>query len=344
MQDSYAQSNQVFYDERQRLAEERAAAIESIKTQSAIDEKTQRDTQSKDYASRSTSLVTSGGGFLGATQSQEGVLQNLKATFDQEHSALITNRDAAIAAANSAYNDKDFAVAKELASNAKDLQNEIYKRQTDFADQQLKIASANRAQSEYDLGITDKKIQAYATMDDATFKKQDPADIAAADAAYYPGYTNQLRQTNQKVLQGKTLQEDVNLKKDIQTLINETPIGQTIKLADGSTYKGLKKPPAAPGAKSGTISNGVAFQLGVPSLAGKDESDVILSLSLNNAPDWYIQYYKNSAPDVFKNLTKSQLNEDWGIFKQQPDIQAYANSAAVTKRINKVDDTSSSLY
>ncbi len=244
LQAAYAQSNAVYQQEQARLATERTATIGDIKTQSEIDQQNQAKQQNQDYASRSTSLVTSGGGFLGATQSQQGVLQNLKGTFDAEHQALIAKRDAAVNAAQSAYNDKDFAAAKELANNAKDLQNQIYTRQTDFADQQLKIASENRAQTEFNMGITDKKVAGYANMSDAQFAAQNPADIAALDAQYYPGYTAAARTIAKQALDVKTRTDAVNLDANIMDIRLKTPLGQKITLG-GQTYTGLKQDTAS---------------------------------------------------------------------------------------------------
>jgi len=153
---SYAASNALLQQEQQNLADRNTQNINDIKTQSAIDEGAQKNTQDASYASRSTNLVTSGGGFLGATQSHEGVLQNLKNTFDTEHTALITKRDAAVNAAQSAYEDKNFALAKEQVQNAKDLQTQITSTKNTYADQQLKIAQENRAQATFDQTVKDQ--------------------------------------------------------------------------------------------------------------------------------------------------------------------------------------------
>lgn len=188
LQSAYAQSNAVLQAEQARQAELRTQTINDIKTQSAIDEVGQANRQNFDYGARSTSLITSGGGFLGATQSQQGVLQNLKGTFDAEHTALIAKRDAAVNAANAAYSDKDFALAKELANNAKDLQNQIYKTQSDFADQQLKIAAANRAQTEFDMGITNQWLSIASKYPGAGINSADTFDSVQQKIRNSPEY------------------------------------------------------------------------------------------------------------------------------------------------------------
>jgi hypothetical protein len=221
------------------LAERRKLEVDSIKSEFDVAQKGQEVRQGQDYAARSTSLVTSGGGFLGATQSQEGVLQNLKGTFEAEKTALMSKREAAILAANSAYEDKDFALAREKTKLATDLQKEIYTRQQDYADMTLKIASANRAQTEFDMGITDKKVASYAMMDDYTFAAQDPGEIAKLDAQYYPGYTENARIVAKKALDTKTKKEAVSLDADILDMRLKMPAGQKFTL-NGQSYTGLK--------------------------------------------------------------------------------------------------------
>ncbi len=99
--------------------------------------------QGSEYASRSTNLITSGGGFLGSTQSQQGVLQNLRETQRTELSALETKKQAAILQAKNAYDDKDFTLARDLVQSAKDLETTIYNRQKDYADRAISISRYN---------------------------------------------------------------------------------------------------------------------------------------------------------------------------------------------------------
>lgn len=96
--------------------------------------------QEREYGSRSTGLVTSGGGFLGATQSQEGVLQGLRSDQRDELTALETKKQAAIQQARNAYDDKDFALARELVKSAKDLENTIYTRKNAYSDKAIQLS------------------------------------------------------------------------------------------------------------------------------------------------------------------------------------------------------------
>ncbi len=337
---AYKQERAQIQAEQAALAERRLTEVQGIKTDFDIAKQAQDLRQEGDYAGRSTQLVTSGGGFLGATQSQQGVLQNLKGTFDTEKSALMAKREAAINAANQAYEDKDFALARELSKNARDLQSEIYSRQKDVADQALRLSSETRAQSTFERSFADDKAKAYAMLSDDEYKKLTPMQKNEVDKFFTPGYMDTFRKINQEVAKGKTIENDLLMRGRLQTLINNTPAGQKITLADGTSYMGMKKPTSS--SISGIISPSIATQLGVPSLAGKDESDVILSLNLKNAPQWYREYYKQANPqgwELIKN-NSNMINMDWEIFKSQPDIEAYKNSSVVTKR---VDDSGSIL-
>lgn len=335
LKNAYAADNAQIQAQQAALAERRANEIAGIKTEFDIAKGAQEVGQERDFGARATSLITSGGGFLGGTQSQQGVLQNLRGTHETEKTALMAKREAAILAANTAYEDKDFALARELSKNAKEIQNEIYRRQKDYADQTLALTRENRAQTEFDMGIADKKIQSYSLMSDEDFANIDPATIADMDSVYgSPGYTKRLRDVNKKALDIKNTDDEVSLQIKIQNLVNDTPAGKKFTI-NGKTYAGLKT--SGSGSTAGQITPTKAFQLGIPSLAGKKESEVVESLNYNNPPLWYYEFYKTSAPEIFTQLTPAQLLEDWKLFKAQPDIEAYRNSAVVSGRIQGED-------
>lgn len=239
LKNAYAADNAQIQAQQAALAERRANEIAGIKTEFDIAKGAQEVGQERDFGARATSLITSGGGFLGGTQSQQGVLQNLRATHETEKTALMAKREAAILAANTAYEDKDFALARELSKNAKEMQNEIYRRQKDYADQTLALTRENRAQTEFDLNIAKDKIEAYAKMDDEQFKSIDPNEFAKYDQYYYPGYTEDARLISKKAATLKTDQDQVDLDYKILTARLNVDAGKTFKLG-GVTYTGMK--------------------------------------------------------------------------------------------------------
>lgn len=335
-------SNKLLTDRMNQMDEAYKADIGGIKTAYEEANRLQEERQGRDYAGRSTSLVTSGGGFLGATQSHQGVLQNLTDTFTNEKNALMAKRDAALQAARDSYDGKAFAIAKEQLDLAKNTEQEIYNRQKDFAEQKLSLARENRAQQEFDLGLTDKKIEAYTALSDDEFNKLSPAQITETDKFYYPGYTANKRAIEKKAMDIKSRKDEVSLDVDILNAISKIPAGTRVTLG-GKTYVGTKAPTGT--STKGLIPGSLALQLGVPSLAGKDESDVILSLSFDTAPQWYREFYQASNPEGYALIANNPaaINADWKIFKAQPDIQAYANSATVTNRIESANSVDSKI-
>lgn len=193
--------------------------------------------QEKDYAGRSTGLVTSGGGFLGATQSQQGVLQNLSNEFEQEKQALMSKRDAAIRASRDAYSSKAFALAIQQLNLAKDAEQQLYDRQKDYAEQQLALSRENRAQSEYERGVSQDKIKAYAAMSDEEFKN---VDTSLTDTGFYSGYTRDQRKLLKQEQEIKSKKDMVSLDSNILDMRLKIPAGRKFELG-GVTYTGLKQ-------------------------------------------------------------------------------------------------------
>lgn len=311
--------------QRTALAARQAKAEANINSDYNIAKLGMEKTQEKDYAGRATSLVTSGGGFLGATQSQEGVLQNLKGTFEAEKNALLSKKEEALLASQTAYEDKDFALSTQMLQLAKDAEKEIYNRTQDYNNNLLKISSENRAQTEFDYGIADKKIQGYVNMSDQDFAKVDQNEIANLDKNYFPGYTAYKRNTEKTSNEIERISKIINIKNDV-------PAGQKFTI-NGVTYVGTKAPTG--GYKiSDPIPQFIADQIGIPQLAGQSQSDIIWSLDLGSPPLWYMQYYKNSNPtgwEVAKDRPDIIKNE-WDTFRKLPELQPFINTVKLNKR------------
>jgi len=298
----------------------------------------QGDRQEKDFAGRSTGLITSGGGFLGVTQSQQGVLQNLNDKFEIERTALVAQKNSAIRAAENAHSDKEFSLARELIAEAKGVEQEIFDRQRQHASDQLAISREERAQEEFDKGITEDKIKAFTILSDEDFANVPQEDIAALDKFFYTGYTKALREIQKSEAEGESFETSVNLQSKIQSLINKTPAGQKITLPDGTVVMGMKRAVGSSKSTSGLITAETASNLGIPSLSGKKESDIVLSLNFNEPPTWFKQYYAKKFPEFAGNPTDEKA--EWDSFKSEPDIEAYKNSAIVSSRIASAQNSS----
>lgn len=204
--------------------------------------------QEKDYAGRATGLITAGGGFLGATQSQQGVLQNLTETFQQEKNALMAKRDAALQEAANAFAENSFNIAQLKLKEAKDTEQELYNRQQDFNNQQLDLAKENRAQTEFEYGITDKRAESYANLTDELYKAVTPEQKADIDKRYYPGYLDNLQEVKSKEAEIKTAKDALDLEATILDMRLKMPYGKSFNLG-GVTYTGLKSESSGGGTK-----------------------------------------------------------------------------------------------
>lgn len=339
-------NTKLIQDQMSSMDKRRADEIAGIKASYEEAARQQGARQNQDYAGRSTGLVTSGGGFLGTTQSQQGVLQNMKVQFDQEKQALMGKRDAAIQQAQNAYDDKNFALAQQLISQAKSTEQELYNRQKDFADQQLALTKEHRAQQEFDMGIADKKIEAYSIMDDAEFARQNPNDITQIDKSYYPGYTNNARKISQQASEAKSQSDRIKLDMDIYDTLSKVPAGTKVNLG-GKTYIGLK-PAINTGTKplKGVITISRAQNAGLPeSLVGMNENDIILSMEMAKPAKWFIDNLKANWQIPNAPLDENTIKAEWEAFRNDPDIASYRNTAKLDARhsINSGDDPLANL-
>lgn len=198
--------------------------------------------QQQRYGSQATKLVTSGGGYLGYTGSQGGVLNTLNDTFVQEQQALMSKRDTALQQARDAYDSKNFDLASQQLKLAQDTQSTIYSRQKDQNDANLSYATEQRTQNTYLQGQADKQATSYASMTADQFSKVPAADIAKIDQYYYPGYTAQLNKTTQAAAAVKTSQDAVDLQSKIVDMQSKIPAGQKFTV-NGQTYTGTKSAP-----------------------------------------------------------------------------------------------------
>lgn len=157
------------------LEQQRKSEIEGINKSFDI-AKTQTEGAQKGELGTTNVALQRVGGYLGTQMSGVGVLNNLAQTHRQELSALEAKRASAIQMANSAINDKQFALAKAKAQEVKDLDQEINRRNTDFFNQTIKLSEENRQKQKaaFDMAIDTTEriapslIESIAGMDEAS--------------------------------------------------------------------------------------------------------------------------------------------------------------------------------
>jgi hypothetical protein len=214
---------------------------EDIKSSYESSAQLQAQEQQKEYAGRATNLVTSGGGFLGATQSQQGVLQNLSNTHEQEKQALMAKRDSALQEASNAFAENRFNLAQLKLKEAKDTEQEIYNRTQDYNDRLLQMAQEKRAQTQFELGITDKKAASYANLPDKEYSNISDYEKEQIDKMYYPGYLDNLQEVTSKSAEIQDRKDWLAIEKMIFDIRNSMPDGKKFTFG-GVTYTGLKVP------------------------------------------------------------------------------------------------------
>lgn len=140
--------NDLIEDRRKQLATRRKDEISGIKTSYAEQSNKQAQTQKREVGTQSMGLARIGG-FDSA--SGQAVLTNLQRVHDEEQQALQSKKDAAILAANTAYEDKDFALAEMQIKEAKAAEQQLYDRNKDMINLELAIRGEERADAQMQL-------------------------------------------------------------------------------------------------------------------------------------------------------------------------------------------------
>lgn len=117
--------------ERAALADRKAAELLNI-NEDADRLKTDTEIKQAGEVGTTSMALARAGGYLGETASHRGVLQNLADTQRRELATLENSRQDALRAANNAYEDRDFELAREKLQIARDTEQEIYNRQQEF--------------------------------------------------------------------------------------------------------------------------------------------------------------------------------------------------------------------
>lgn len=204
-------------DENKRLEDSRQAQIDAINAQKDRELASLKDTQKREAATQFVGLQRIGG-YLGGAASYQGAINNLAQTHRQEISAFEAARAAAINAANSAVNEKQFALAKAKAQEAKDIEKTIEERRQTFFKEALQLIQEQRQQETEDrlaskdrfdqsLKVVDKVAPTFATMlDDFEGTEAEAADFmfkAAKDLGVDPnlllGEVNRLQEGKKSV-------------------------------------------------------------------------------------------------------------------------------------------------
>lgn len=188
--------------------------------------------QEKQFAGRATGLVTSGGGFLGATQSQEGVLQNLTAEHEGDTLALYQKRDSAIESARNAYLEKDFQLSREKTTLARQMESAITDAKDRFASRKIAMSTEARNQSKFEQEWATNSLEQWA-LGAAPVNSRDMRRAAKAFGTTTEG-VNKLLEATKASANAKGYKAKLENLKLIADLSSSYPAGSKIPMPDGS--------------------------------------------------------------------------------------------------------------
>jgi len=292
-QDFYRSENQA---ERERLNREYEGYVRQL-----------RATQAREFAGRSTGLITSGG-YLGTTQSHEGDLSSLRRDQEAEIQALYGKKDAAVAAARKAYLEKDFALAKEKAALAKELEGTIIEAKDKSATRQL---AALTAKQNYSDKLTDNARQAVTTylnqFGAVDVEKLSPqAQLQLKAQVETAGYSwDAFRQQTKTLAQTR-----------MQNTQDQNEFRNMIASANLSISKTMLELAKNRDTRAGQLTETEAVRLGLPrQLVGKTQDELVAELQNELPPAWFVR--QQQGPNAIMSVDPIKYKKQWDAFRQE---------------------------
>jgi len=207
------------------------ASFDASKTRTA-------DAQAKEKGTFTSTLARIGG-YLGDSASATGAMVNLNQTHQFQINDLEAKRQAALSDARNAITEKQFALARLKAQEAKDYVKAIADNKQQFFENNLKILNEQRQQdAQSRLEIKDK-LANLSLLDPAQVSPETKNEI---DQFYgTPGFTDKYLQVTNASEKAKSQQDALKVQKDMLDLLQAIPAGQKIQFPDGTEYTGLGK-------------------------------------------------------------------------------------------------------
>lgn len=217
-----------------RRKEEVARIEKDFETQKVATEKAQE----KETGTFNVSLQRIGG-YLGNSISSLGAQLNLADTHRAEIQTLMQKKESAIAQANNAIDDKQFALARLKVQEVKDVEKEIDDRKNKFFEQNLKLVQESRQQDEYERKKVKDQLENLAYIDPSTI---DPSSLKQIDDFYgVPGFAKNFLDVQSNLKSAKSEKDWADARKATLEFLQNIPAGQDITFPDGTTYTGLGK-------------------------------------------------------------------------------------------------------
>jgi len=229
LQSTFDQSQLLLQNYMHQLEERRKQEIEGINKGFDIRGEEQADAQVREKGATSVGLARMGG-FLGGSASGTGVLLTLAKSHRQEVVALEAMRQDAIHKAQTAYADKQFALARSMVDDAQKFEEQIYQRNQDFWQRQLQAQQENRAQDKFLQEKFATQLEALATVGGTL-----DANTAAEIDAFYgvEGFA-------QKYMEAESYKNETQRIKARFELLEMIPAGVSVRMGN-ETVVGIGK-------------------------------------------------------------------------------------------------------
>lgn len=316
-------NNLAFLDTyRQTLRENFLDEQASLKASGDSDKTALIDKQNKETGAASASIARMGG-YLGNSGSGTGVLLNLESGHRAELMEFDAKRQAALLAAKSAYDTKDFAVASKKFDEVQQIEKDALAAKQKFAETVKKQNDQIDIYNTIADGMTDpqkiyEKLGGKVSIDDIHnfLDKSKPA--TNADAKFK--FTNEdmallmgagFTKSDTEALQSYVEEHGYDEK------VRATMTPKERKIADSIYY-----PKPATGGVGGSLTIGDAKALGVPtSLVGRSQAQVIADVQNENPPNWYKEYVVSQWADPHAEVNPEGLKKLWQPFRAKIESQ-----------------------
>lgn len=224
--------------ERDALSARQANEIAGINASFDANAARTKDAQTKETGTVTATLARIGG-YLGESASATGALVNLNQTHQFQISDLESKRASAIQDAKNAASDKDFALARLKATEAKDYAKEIQASKQKFFENSMAITQEARQQDQFQRTAIKDKLANLSYLEPSKISADTKKEI---DTFYgTPGFTDSYVSVTNAAANAKTQKDVMDARKATLEFLQNIPAGQKISMPDGTEYTGMGK-------------------------------------------------------------------------------------------------------
>lgn len=319
-----------------KLEARRQEEIKGINAGFDVAKTNQGVAQEKETGSTSVGIARMGG-YLGGSGSGTGVMLNLAQSHRNEVVALEAKRQDAIRQANTAIEDKQFQLARDKVAEAKSFEEQVYKRNQDFWDNQIKYEAANRAQDTFLQDKYKDELTALAAVGGVPDAKK----ASEIDSFYgVPGFSAKYVAIQKADAEAKSDKARFDSFKAKMDMLESIPAGLKVQFGD-ETITGLGKTSdistfhvedaagnvtlVTKNLRTGALTTQGLGAIGTPSAGGGGAGGAIAAMSQDlsslTGPDGYV------SPTDYKNGLKLWLSKGNTLSTYESNFKTFANPA-----------------